>query len=78
MGGSWMSIVEGFAGVRVSNGKLSLNTKIPNNWESYSFKLNVKNRKLSVLITKQETKIKLLQGKEIDIILNNTEITINQ
>ena len=78
MGGSWMSIVEGFAGVRVSNGKLSLNTKITNNWESYSFKLNVKNRKLSVLITKQETKIKLLQGKEIDIILNNTEITINQ
>ena len=29
MGGSWMSIVEGFAGVRIFKEKLYINTKIP-------------------------------------------------
>ena len=76
MGGSWMSIIEGFAGVRIFKEKLYINTKIPKNWDSYSFKLNVKNRKISVLINKHETKIELLLGEKIDIVLNNQETTI--
>ena len=76
MGGSWMSIIEGFAGVRIFKEKLYINTNIPKNWDSYSFKLNVKNRKISVLINKHETKIKLLLGEKIDIVLNNQETTI--
>ena len=77
MGGSWMSIIEGFAGVRILDNKIHLNTKIPKNWESYSFKLNIKNRKFNVLINKNESKIDLLSGEKIDIILNNHELTIN-
>ena len=76
MGGSWMSIIEGFAGVRIFKEKLYINTNIPKNWDSYSFKLNVKNRKISVLINKHETKIELLLGEKIDIVLNNQETTI--
>ncbi len=76
MGGSWMSIIEGFAGVRIFKEKLYINTKIPKNWDSYSFKLNVKKRKISVLINKHETKIELLLGEKIDIVLNNQETTI--
>ena len=76
MGGSWMSIIEGFAGVRIFKEKLYINTNIPKNWDSYSFKLNIKNRKISVLINKHETKIKLLLGEKIDIVLNNQETTI--
>ena len=76
MGGSWMSIIEGFAGVRIIKEKLYINTNIPKNWDSYSFKLNIKNRKISVLINKHETKIKLLLGEKIDIVLNNQETTI--
>ena len=76
MGGSWMSIIEGFAGVRIFKEKLYINTNIPKNWDSYSFKLNVKNRKISVLINKHETKIELLLGEKINIVLNNQETTI--
>ncbi len=46
MGGTWMSIVEGFAGLKIINDKVYLNTKIPKQWESYSFKVNLKNRKM--------------------------------
>ena len=76
MGGSWMSIIEGFAGVRIFKEKLYINTNIPKNWDSYSFKLNIKNRKISVLINKHETKIELLLGEKINIVLNNQETTI--
>src|SRR5690606_13392594 len=39
MAGTWMSIVEGFGGMRVRNGKLNFEPKIPKEWESYSFKV---------------------------------------
>ena len=71
-----MSIIEGFAGVKIFENKLYLNTNIPEKWDSYSFKLNIKNRKINVLINKNETKINLLSGEKIDIMLNNQEITI--
>ena len=76
MGGSWMSIIEGFAGVKIFENKLYLNTNIPEKWDNYSFKINIKNRKINVLINKNETKINLLSGEKIDIMLNNQEITI--
>ena len=76
MGGSWMSIIEGFAGVKIFENKLYLNTNIPEKWDNYSFKLNIKNRKINVLINKNETKINVLSGEKIDIMLNNQEITI--
>ena len=39
MAGTWMSIVEGFAGMRVRDGKLILNPFLPKNWSSFSFKV---------------------------------------
>lgn len=39
MAGTWMSIVEGFGGKRVSNGNLHFYPLIPDPWEAYSFKI---------------------------------------
>jgi maltose phosphorylase len=76
MGGSWMSIVEGFAGLNILKNKVSLNTKIPPKWNYYSFKLNVKNRIINVRVDKTSTRINLLKGKNLDIILNNKKIQL--
>ena len=43
MAGTWMSIVEGFAGLRVVDNKLSLAPKIPKAWKKLSFKINFRN-----------------------------------
>jgi len=40
MAGSWMSVIQGFAGMRVCNGKLTFNPKLPKHWKSLSFKVN--------------------------------------
>ena len=39
MAGTWLSIVEGFAGMRVKNGKLIFTPRLPKHWKSLSFKV---------------------------------------
>ncbi len=55
MAGTWMSIVEGFGGMRIADDKLSFVPRIPNQWEAYSFKVNFRNRILKVRVTAKET-----------------------
>jgi Trehalose and maltose hydrolases (possible phosphorylases) len=58
MAGTWMSIVEGFGGKRVKEGKLHLNPLIPDNWEEYSFKVIF--REVDVLVTVNKQHVKLI------------------
>ena len=39
MAGTWMSIVEGFGGMRIKNNTLHFTPQIPDEWASYSFKI---------------------------------------
>ena len=39
MAGTWLSIVEGFAGMRVKNGELHFTSRLPKHWKSLSFKV---------------------------------------
>ncbi len=40
MGGTWMSFVMAFGGMRVVNGKLMFNPFIPESWKSYAFRID--------------------------------------
>ena len=55
MAGTWMSIVEGFGGMRVKDNKLSFTPRIPKQWKGYSFKINFRNQVLKVNIHQNET-----------------------
>ena len=78
MGGSWMSIVEGFAGLKVKNDKIYFDTTIPKKWESYSFKVNIKNRKIEIKIDQKLTSAKLISGDKINLIINDTDTILNK
>lgn len=56
MAGTWMSIVEGFGGMRVKNDILHFEPRIPDQWEGYSFKINFRNQILKVEVSQKETK----------------------
>ncbi len=70
MAGTWMSIVEGFGGMRVVNDKLSFIPRIPEQWEAYSFKINFRNQIVKITVSKEKTKF-LLNGKDDMLILVN-------
>lgn len=54
MAGTWMSIVEGFAGMRVKEGILYFNPILPEKWQSYSFKVGFRGADLTVCISKKQ------------------------
>jgi len=64
MAGTWMSIVEGFGGMRIVEDKLSFTPKIPKQWNAFSFKINFRNRVLKVSVAANETKFELLGGQQ--------------
>lgn len=52
MAGTWMSVVEGFGGKRMRDGKLHLNPIIHRKWRRYSFHIVLHDRPLLVTVTK--------------------------
>ena len=50
MAGTWLSVIEGFAGVRVKKQKLCINPKLPNEWRKLKFNLVVNNNVFQIEI----------------------------
>ena len=76
MAGTWMSIVEGFGGMRVKNDTLHFEPKIPSQWQGYSFKINFRNQILKVEVLQNETKFSLEGSKEIAVFVNGKEVLV--
>ncbi|MGE7824876.1 glycoside hydrolase family 65 protein [Paenibacillus sp. NPDC093718] len=67
MGGTWMSIVYGFAGMRLKESGLSLSPAIPKDWEKYAFRLNFRGRLIGVSIEKGGVTLEIVEGESIEI-----------
>ena len=52
MAGTWMSVVEGFAGMRVRNNMLVFNPFLPDQWTSFSFNINFREILFNIKIEK--------------------------
>jgi maltose phosphorylase len=76
MAGTWMSIVEGFGGMRVKNNALHFAPKIPKEWKGYSFKINFRNQILKVTIDQSETKFSLEGNQRISVYVNGKEVMV--
>ena len=73
MGGTWMAFVKGFGGMRVNDGKVTLSPFIPDNWNSYSFRINFRNTILKINVTKENVSIENLSDKELTLMLYDQE-----
>jgi len=76
MAGTWMSIVEGFGGMRVKNDALHFEPKIPSEWKGYSFKINFRNQILQVYITHNDTQFTLEGTTEITVYVNGKAVLV--
>ena len=77
MAGTWMSIVEGFGGMRIKNDTLTFEPKIPKQWDAYSFKVNFRNQILKVSVKQNETHFELEGNDDLHILVNGNSITIS-
>jgi maltose phosphorylase len=76
MAGTWMSIVEGFGGMRIKNDSLMFSPKIPQQWQAYSFKINYRHQILTIKVTNENTTFSLSGDKELKIQVNDQWVTI--
>lgn len=57
MGGTWMAIVYGFAGLRIKEDYITLNPKLPSRWSNLKFKFLYRGAKINVDISRKKTVI---------------------
>jgi maltose phosphorylase len=77
MGGTWMSVIEGFAGKRVRKGKLVLNPQIPEKWNSYSFKILYRNSLLDVRVNKEKVSVRNESNTPVSLVLLGQDCEIS-
>lgn len=65
MGGTWMSMVYGFAGMAVHEDKLTFSPRLPKEWQELSFKIHFKDRWLNITLTENTTVYKLISGDSL-------------
>ena len=78
MSGSWLAIVQGFAGMRSAGGKLSFAPFCPENWEGYSFTVLYRCRRLQVEVEREQVRIVLLQGAPLEIAVWDQPYTVDR
>ena len=67
IGGTWMAVVYGFAGMRDYNGQLSFRPQMPEGLEGVRFPLTIRGQELEVHIEKDQVTYLLRQGSELVI-----------
>ena len=77
MGGTWMSVVYGFGGMRVRNEKLSFSPFVPKHWKSFSFKIKFRQHLLKITMSSDKIQIYNESDTSLHITLYNNEYTIN-
>jgi maltose phosphorylase len=73
MAGTWLTVVEGFGGMRVPDGKVLLNPLIPSNWESYSFHARFRGILFQVKVTKRSINLINLSPDPLAVVISGKE-----
>lgn len=76
MTGSWLAIVQGFAGMRVIDDELQFAPFLPKEWTGYKFRINFRGRLLSISVSQKGTQIDLLKGDDLTIKLNGKNLKL--
>jgi maltose phosphorylase len=76
MAGTWMSVVEGFGGMRVKDGKLSFWPFLPEKWTSFSFHIGFRGALLNVKVENKGVRIKNLSGNELTVTIYGEDQTV--
>ncbi len=76
MAGTWMSIVYGFGGLRIENGRLSLKPFAPREWRNYSFRLRFRQHRLEVHVDAENVVIKQEGGSYLSLCVHDQDYSI--
>jgi maltose phosphorylase len=76
MAGTWMSLVKGFGGMKVMDGKLHFNPFIPDQWKSYSFRIEFRGHVIKVNVSKEKIDTVLESGAPLEVLVKGKIIKL--
>lgn len=74
MAGTWLSVIEGFGGMRVQNGLLHFTPRLPGAWKKLSFKIHFRNTVLEASFGEDGHRISKISGDDIEVVINNERL----
>jgi maltose phosphorylase len=78
MAGTWLAIVEGFGGMRITDDMVSIQPLIPDKWKSYSFHARFRGVLFEVRVTHTEVTIRNMSDKNLEIIISGNEYRVSE
>ena len=76
MAGTWMSIVEGFGGMRIVKDRLSFTPQIPEDWKSYSFKINYRDQIITTHVASDGSSFQISGDQNLTVLVNGKEVEL--
>ena len=77
MAGTWMSVVEGFGGMRVRNDQLVFNPFLPKEWKSFAFKVGFRGALLTIKVSKAGVEISNQSNQSAEVLVYNKSYQIS-
>ncbi|MFC4714091.1 glycoside hydrolase family 65 protein [Planococcus dechangensis] len=78
IGGIWKSAVFGFAGVRLADGKLRINPRLPKNWQRLRFTVYWQGQPLQLDMTHESMDIEASAGRPVEFETGGTVYTVDR
>ena len=76
MAGTWLSVTKGFGGMRIKDGKLYFNPFLPEQWKSYSFRIEFRGRVIKVRVSSDDTQTTLESGEPLEILVKDQVVEL--
>ena len=76
MAGTWLSIIEGFGGLRVINDQIHINPMLPDAWKAFSFKINFRGTIVKIEASEEKISVKH-NNKDLIVYCNGSLINSN-
>lgn len=78
LGGVWMSVINGFMGMRLYNDGLHFAPKLPEAWESCTFNINYNNAVMRIRAEKDNTRFTLIDGENIHFTVYGEDVELSK
>ncbi|KAE9562326.1 hypothetical protein ATN91_06175 [Companilactobacillus kimchii] len=78
LGGSWVAIVSGFGGIQIKDGLLYIQNNLPKLWNKLTIRIQYQGRLLNIEYTQNNTKVTIISGDPINIVVNGVKSTVEK
>lgn len=78
MAGTWLSVVEGFGGMRVIDDTLHFRPRLPAHWKKLTFKIIFRQSVLEAEFTPEEVHLRKLSGDPLTVVVNGVPRQLNE